>query len=70
MVGLVLVSLITVYASLRLQMSWMRIFSEKQGIPSATMEGRPPAKVVVEPKPDTRPRLRIPVPGGMNFRKP
>jgi hypothetical protein len=70
MAGMVATSIVIVLVSLKLQMSWMRIFSEKQGIPITTMEGKPTARDIVTPKVDTRQRISIPVPGGQAFRKP
>lgn len=46
----------------------MRIFSEKQGIPTVIMEtGKTDEKRV--PAPDQRKRISVPIPGGQAFRK-
>lgn len=48
---------------------WMRLFSEKQGVPPGILEGLSPTlDEKVQPKPDTRKRIRIPV-GGMPWQK-
>lgn len=49
---------------------WMRISCERSGIPAIIMENKPqPIKEVVQPKPDNRPRVSVPVPGADLFRK-
>lgn len=51
------------------QKRWMRIFSEKQGIPAHIMESsKPPEPTLVVPK--KKHRISVPVPGAQLFRKP
>jgi hypothetical protein len=63
------VTVLCVLLNYKSQMRWMRLFSEKQGIPAITMENSAPREITPL-NPDTRKRFSVPVPGGQAFRKP
>lgn len=50
------------------QTKWMRIFSEKQGVPINIMDGKPEPKMELA-VPDKRRKISIPIPGAQFFRK-
>ena len=67
--SLVSALILTVVLAYRTQTRWMRIFSDKQGVPINILEGKPedkPEPVVVRPKH----KISVPIPGGEQFRKP
>lgn len=45
------------------QKRWMRIFSEKQGIPAASMESKPADKEVARQEKPRKKLLSVPIPG-------
>ncbi len=51
---------------------WMRMFSEKQGIPIDIMEGKhaQPGAAALQAKPDHRRRFPVPIPGADWMRNP
>lgn len=62
-VSLSAVTILQAVLAYHTQTRWMRIFSEKQGIPATIMEKAPEPKEPVV-KNDNRPRISVPIPAG------
>jgi hypothetical protein len=67
MVALAAVAITALFLTYNLQVRLMRISSERLGIPSVNMELKS-QQADYKPKPDTRARIHVPVPGGAMFK--
>lgn len=68
--ALTAVSVLGLILNYRMQIRWMRIFSESQGIPAITMEPKPSAHNDVVKLGDVKKKVAfsIPVPGAQMFK--